>query len=108
MQKNYVKLIGHLGVDPELITFESGKKLVKFTLATNDNYKNQEGEWVQNTQWHNLVLWDNLAEKAHEKLKKGVEIMAEGRIVNKSYVDKEGVPKFSTEIGVSDWIILQK
>lgn len=108
MQKNYVRLIGHLGADPELITFESGKKLVKVTMATNDSYKNQEGEWVQNTQWHNLLCWDVLADKANEKFKKGLEVMVEGRIINKTYVDKEGVNRFTTEIGVSDWLILQK
>lgn len=108
MQKNYVRLVGFLGFDPELMTFESGKKLLKVNLATNDSYKNPEGEWVQNTQWHQLMLWDNLADKALEKFKKGVEVVVEGRIINKTYVDKEGVTKFSTEIGVSNWLIVQK
>lgn len=104
--KNKVQLIGHLGRSPEVKTFESGKKQVKFTLATNDTYRNANGEKVVDTQWHNLVLWGKLADIAEKYLDKGKEIAIEGRLLNRSYTDKDGNKKYISEIMVNELLML--
>ncbi len=104
--KNKVQLIGHLGRSPEVKTFESGKKQVKFTLATNDTYRNASGEKVVDTQWHNLVLWGKLADIAEKYLDKGKEIAIEGRLLNRSYTDKDGNKKYISEIQVNELLML--
>ncbi len=104
--KSKVQLIGHLGRSPEVKTFESGKKQVKFTLATNDTYRNASGEKVVDTQWHNLVLWGKLADIAEKYLDKGKEIAIEGRLLNRSYTDKDGNKKYISEIQVNELLML--
>jgi single-strand DNA-binding protein len=105
--KNRVTLIGNLGQDPEVKDLEGGKKMVKFTLATNDSYKNTEGQKVEETTWHNLVAWNGLADIAGKYLKKGQQIAIEGRIVYRTYEDKKGVTKYFTEIVVNDLLMLR-
>lgn len=104
---NRVTLIGNLGQDPETRTTESGKKLVHFTLATKDGFKNAEGQRVNETTWHNIVAWNGLADVAGKFLKKGHEVAVEGRIVYRSYEDKKGVTKYTTEIVLSDLELLR-
>lgn len=104
--RNKVQLIGNLGMDPEMKTLESGKKLVKFSLATNESYKNAKGEKVEETQWHNLIAWGKTAEIANKYLKKGNEVAIEGKLVNRSYEDKEGVKRYITEIVVNEMLML--
>lgn len=104
--KNKVQLIGNLGNTPEIINLESGKKLAKFSVATNESYRNTKGEWVQETQWHNLVAWGKTAEIAEKYLNKGTEVAIEGKLTNKSYEDKNGVKKFITEIVVNELLML--
>ena len=105
--KNSVRLIGHLGQDPELK--ETGKsKLVKFSLATNETYKNEAGEKVEETQWHNLIAWGKQAEVAKQYLKKGSEIAIEGKLTSRSYDDKDGIKRYITEIVVRDFSFLGK
>ena len=104
---NRVTLIGNLGKDPETKTTESGKKITHFTLATNDGYKNNEGERVNETTWHNIVAWNGLADVAGKFLKKGREVAVEGRIVYRTYEDKKGVTKNITEIVLSDLVLLR-
>ncbi len=106
--KNKVQLIGNLGKDPEIKTIESGKKVAHFTMATNEIYKNARGEKVEETQWHNLVAWDSLAEIAEKYLNKGSEVLIEGKIINRSYTDKEGEKKFISEIRVTELLMLGK
>ncbi|HLP72097.1 MAG TPA: single-stranded DNA-binding protein [Bacteroidales bacterium] len=105
--KNRVTLIGNLGVDPEIRTTENGKKVVHFTLATKDGFKNAEGQKVTETTWHNIVAWNGLAETATKFLKKGNEVAVEGRIVYRTYEDKKGVTKQSTDIVLSDLALLR-
>jgi single-strand DNA-binding protein len=105
--KNRVTLIGNLGQDPEIKTTENGKKVTHFTLATNDGFKNAEGQKISETTWHNIVAWNGLAETAGKYLKKGREVVVEGRIVYRSYEDKNGVTKFITEIVLNDLILLR-
>jgi single-strand DNA-binding protein len=105
--KNRVTLIGNLGQDPELKTIEGGKKVAHFTLATNDGFKNADGQKVSETTWHNIVAWNGLAETACNFLKKGREVAVEGRIVYRSYEDKKGVTKNITEIVLNDLVLLR-
>jgi single-strand DNA-binding protein len=105
--RNRVQLIGNLGQDPEIKTLESGKKVAHFTLATNDGFKNTDGQKVEETTWHNIVAWNGLAEIASKFLKKGREVAVEGRIVYKSYEDKKGVTKYFTEIVLNDLLLLR-
>ncbi|MBI1222753.1 MAG: single-stranded DNA-binding protein [Bacteroidetes bacterium] len=105
--RNSVRLIGHLGNDPELK--EAGKsKLAKIRLATNEVHKNEAGEKVEETQWHNLIAWGKQAEIADKYLKKGTEIAIEGKLTSRSYEDKEGNTKWVTEIIVRDFSFLGK
>lgn len=104
--RNRVQLIGHLGHDPEIKTLESGKKLARFTLATNENFKNAEGLKTEETTWHNIVAWNGSAEIASKYLTKGKEVCIDGRITYRTYTDKNGVQKGSTEIVVNELLLL--
>jgi single-strand DNA-binding protein len=105
--KNRVTLIGNLGHDPEIKTTDSGKKVVHFTLATDDSYKNGDGQVVKETTWHNIVAWNGLADVAGKFLKKGREVAVEGRIVYRTYEDKKGVTKNATDIVLNDLVLLK-
>lgn len=106
--KNRVQLIGNLGQDPETRTLESGKKFARFTIATNDAYKNGEGQKVTETTWHNVVAWNGLADFAGKYLRKGGHVCVEGRIVYRSYEDKKGVTKYVTEIVANELLSLSR
>lgn len=106
--KNKVQLIGNLGGNPEVRNTESGKKLARFSIATNEVYRNQNGEKVTETQWHNVIAWGKLAEIAEKYLNKGSEVAVEGKIVYRTYNDKEGVKKYFTEIQLSELLMLTK
>jgi single-strand DNA-binding protein len=93
---NRVQLIGRLGMDPEVREFEKGK-LARFSVATNDVYKNDKGEYVTSTEWHRVVAWNNMANIAEKILHKGSEAALEGRLINRSY-EKEGVKQVYTEV----------
>lgn len=104
--KNKVQLIGNLGMNPEIKELDRGRKVAKFTLATNEVYKNQKGEKVQDTQWHNIVAWGKTASLMEELLTKGKEVLVEGKLTNRSWDDKEGNKRYITEIVTSDFLIL--
>ncbi len=106
--KNKVNLIGNLGFNPEIKTFDDGKKLAKVTLATNESYRNQKGDRVDDTQWHNLVAWGKTAELLQKYTKVGSKIAVEGKLVNRSYQDKGGQKKYVTEIQVSEILLLDQ
>jgi single-strand DNA-binding protein len=95
---NKVILIGNLGKDPEVRSLESGAKVASFSLATTESYKNKEGQKVDQTEWHNIVMWRGLAEVAEKYLKKGSQIYLEGKIRSRSWDDKEGNKRYTTEI----------
>lgn|SRR5512133_3954650 len=105
--KNRVTLIGNLGMDPEIKTTETGKKVTHFTLATNDGFKNADGQKITETTWHNCVAWNGLAETVTRFLKKGKEVAVEGRIVYRTYEDKKGITKNTTEIVLNDLVLLR-
>jgi single-strand DNA-binding protein len=97
---NKVQLLGHLGKEPIVKTLSTGK-MARFSLATDESYLNREGNRVENTQWHNLVAWGEVAEQVEQSLKKGSRIQLYGKIANRSFETKEGVKKYSTEIVVT-------
>jgi single-strand DNA-binding protein len=105
--RNSVHLIGNLGQDPDSKTLDSGKKVARFTLATTESFKNADGQKVNETTWHNIVLWNGLADVAGKYLKKGHQIAIEGRIVYRSYEDKNKVTKNITEIVANDLLMLK-
>ncbi|WP_121665920.1 single-stranded DNA-binding protein [Mesonia aquimarina] len=106
--KNKVQLIGNLGNDPEIISLKNGKKLAKFSLATNENYKNKEGEKITETQWHNIVAWGKLAEIIENYLSKGNEIVMEGKLASRTFEDKSGEKKWITEVVCQELVMMKK
>jgi len=104
--RNKVQLIGNLGNQPEVITLESGKKLAKFTMATNESYKNAQGEKITDTQWHNIIAWGNTAQIIEQYVNKGEELAIEGKLTSRSYDDKEGNKRYITEIVVNELLML--
>ena len=106
--RNKVQLIGNLGNDPEIITLDSGKKLAKFSLATNEYYKDADGQKQTKTDWHNLVAWNKTAEIIENYVTKGKEIAIEGRLTNRSWDDKDGNKRYSTEVVVNELLMFSK
>lgn len=106
--RNKVQLIGNLGNTPEIITLESGKKLAKFSLATNEHYKDADGQKQTKTEWHNLVAWDKTAEIIEKYVTKGKEIAIEGKLTNRSWDDKESNKRYTTEVVVSEVVLFSK
>ena len=104
--RNKVQLIGNLGNTPEIINLESGKKLAKISLATNETYKNNKGESIKETQWHNLIAWGKTADIIEKHLQKGNEIAVEGKLVSRSYEDKNGEKRYITEIVINELLML--
>ena len=104
--KNKVQLIGNLGMDPEIKILEGEKKLAKMSIANNNSYKNAQGELVKETQWHNLIAWGKTAEIFEKQIKKGREIAVEGKLINRNFIDKEGLKRYVTEIQVNEVLIL--
>lgn len=104
--RNKVQLIGHLGKAPEIVNFENGNKLAKFSMATNEFYRNAKGEKVTDTQWHNVIVWGKTADFVEKYVQKGNEVAVEGKLINRSYNDKEGVTRYRTEINVSELVLL--
>ncbi|WP_299673171.1 single-stranded DNA-binding protein [uncultured Tenacibaculum sp.] len=104
--KNRVQLIGHLGNKPEIIYLDSGKKLAKFSIATNETYKNSEGQKVTDTQWHNIVAWNKTAEIIENYLDKGSEIMIEGKLTSRSYETNQGEKRYVTEVVCNELLML--
>ncbi len=106
--RNKVQLIGNLGNDPEIVTLESGKKLAKFSIATNESYKNNKGERVTDTQWHNVVAWGKTAEIIESFVTKGKEVAIEGKLTTRSWEDKEGQKRYTTEVVCNELLMLGK
>lgn len=102
--RNSITLIGHLGKDPEVKTF-GGNKRAAFSIATTDSYKNAKGEKVSDTQWHNIVIWGKLAGVAEKYLKKGQEVVLEGKLVHRVY-EASGEKKYVTEVNVNDLVMV--
>jgi single-strand DNA-binding protein len=102
--RNSVRLVGNLGMDPEVKSFENNRKLAKIAIATNETYKDDKGERITDTQWHNCILWGVQAQLAEDLLKKGDEVAVEGKLSSRSYVDKDGNKRYVTEIVVNEFL----
>lgn len=103
---NKVILVGRVGKDPEFRNLDNDRSIARFTLATNETYKNKSGEKVTNTEWHNLVVWRAQAEYANKYIKKGALIYVEGKIRSRTWDDKDGIKRYTTEIEVENIQIL--
>ena len=106
--KNKVQLIGNVGQDPEVKTFEGGKKVASLTIATNEYYKNEKGEKIEDTPWHRVTAWGKLADLIEKYVTKGKEIGVEGKLVHRSYDDKDGIKRYITEVVINDILLLSK
>jgi len=106
--RNKVQLIGHVGQEPEIKTFDGGKKVANFTIATNDYYTNDKGEKVEQTEWHRVSAWGKTADIIEKYVEKGKEIAVEGRLTHRSYEDKDGNKKYLTEVVANDILLLGK
>ncbi len=106
--RNKVQLIGNLGQDPEVVNLESGNKVAKFSIATNETYKNIKGEKITETQWHNVVVWGKLADVVEKFLLKGSEVAVEGKLIHRTYETKEGEKRYVSEIKCNELLMLGK
>jgi single-strand DNA-binding protein len=104
--KNSVRLIGHIGQNPEVRSLNSGKKLAKFSIAINESYRNDTGERITDTQWHNVTAWGKQAELVEKLLKKGSEVAIDGKLNNNSYTDKDGVKRYATDIVLNEFSLI--
>ena len=105
---NKATLIGNLGRDPEIRRLENGTAVSKFSIATNENYKDSAGEWQTLTEWHEIVAWRSLAEQAERQLKKGSLVFIEGKITHRKYTDANGIERRTTEIVANTMRSLEK
>lgn len=106
--KNKVQLIGHLGATPEIRLLEGGKKVARINIATNETYTSASGEKITDTQWHNVVAWGKTAEIAEKLFTKGMEVLIDGKLVNRTYTDKDGVKKYVTEVHAQELLVFSK
>lgn len=104
--RNQVQLIGNLGNDPEIMKLENGKKLAKFSIATNDTYLNKQGERVTDTEWHNVVAWGKTADIIEKYVGKGKEVVVKGKLTSRSYETKEGEKRYTTEVVCEEVLLL--
>jgi len=105
---NKVQLIGRLGMDPEIKKFDNGTTLARMSIATDASYKNSNGEKVEDTHWHTVVAWGKTAELAQQMLKKGKEVAIEGKLINRSYEDKDGKKRYTTEVQLVEFLKTEK
>ena len=106
--KNSVQLVGNVGQDPEIKNLEGGKKVANFSIATNESYKNDKGEKVDQTEWHRVSAWGKTAEIIEKYVSKGKEIAIEGKLTHRSYDDKDGVKRYITEVVANEVLLLGK
>lgn len=104
--RNTVQLIGRLGQDPEIVNFSDGNKMAKFSLATDDSYKDKSGTKVERTYWHNVIVKGGLVEVVEKYVAKGKEIAIEGKLTNRSWEDKDGKKHYTTEIFCNELLML--
>lgn len=105
---NKVQLTGNLGNAPEIRTFENGNKLARFSVATKEEFTTRKGEKASDTQWHYVTAWGKIADKIETELQKGSFVSIEGRLINRSYTDKEGNKRYSTEVVANDVVLNKK
>ena len=104
--RNRVQLIGHLGMNPEVKTLDQGRKVAKFSIATNESYTNTKGEKVDSTEWHNIVAWNKTADLVEKFLTKGKEVALEGKLTTRSWDDENGHKRYMTEVVCNEILFL--
>jgi single-strand DNA-binding protein len=105
---NKVILIGNLGRDPEVRYLEGNVAVAKFSVATNESYKDKKGDWQTATEWHDVVAWRALAERAEKQLKKGSQVFVEGKLTHRKYQDKDGIERYVTEVVANSFRVLDR
>jgi single-strand DNA-binding protein len=106
--KNRVQLIGNVGQDPEIRTFENGRKVAHLNIATNESYRNDKGEKIEQTEWHRVTAWGKTAEIIEKFVVKGKEVAVDGKLTHRSYDDKNGEKRFITEVMINEILLLSK
>ena len=106
--KNTVQLIGHVGQEPEIKNLDGGKKVANITLATNEVYYKENGDKVEQTEWHRLAAWGKTADIIEKYVTKGIQIGIEGKLTHRSYDDKNGEKRYITEVVVNEVLLLGK
>jgi single-strand DNA-binding protein len=106
--RNKVQLIGRLGQEPEITTFPDGNKIAKFSMATDDSYRDKNGQKVERAYWHNIIVRGGLVKVVESYIQKGQEIAIEGKLTNRSWEDKDGVKRYMTEIVCNELLMLSK
>ena len=104
---NKVELNGFVGANPEIIETKNGGKFARFSVATSENYKNRDGEWITDTTWHNIVAWNKIAETIEKHIKKGTRLSLMGKLVNRNYTGKDGQKHYITEIQMSSYEVVE-
>ena len=104
--RNRVQLIGNIGKDPVIKHFESGKSMASFSVATSESYNDKDGKKTTDTQWHQVVAWGSTATYAENYLEKGNRVAIDGKLVHRSYTDKDGQVKYITEVVVNEIMML--
>lgn len=107
MIRNRVQLMGNLGKDPDVREFEGGKKMARFSLATNERFAYGDGQFKDDTQWHGIVAWGRVADQVSQQLEKGARISMEGRLVHRSYETKEGQKRYITEVVMNSFQVME-
>ncbi len=105
---NKVTLIGHLGGDPEVRHLENGVMVARFSVATNESYKDKNGEWQDQTEWHNVVAWRDLAERAEKLLKKGKLVYIDGKLSTRKYTGSDNIERWATDVIANNFRLLEK
>ncbi|MEM1124057.1 MAG: single-stranded DNA-binding protein, partial [Bacteroidota bacterium] len=98
--RNSVQLIGHLGSNPTIKKLDNGATLATVNIATRESYKNAKEEWVEQTTWHRLVGWDKIANRMEKVFTKGREVVVQGKLTNRNYLDKDGLKRYVTEVRI--------
>ncbi len=106
--RNSVQLIGFIGKDPEMKELTTGAKVTKVSIATTESYKNDKGEYIDQTTWHNLVGWSYTAERMVKQMKKGLEVFVQGKLVQRSYDDANGIKRYVTEVRILNFLMMDK
>ncbi|GAB5464758.1 MAG: single-stranded DNA-binding protein [Candidatus Kapaibacteriales bacterium] len=104
---NRVTILGNLGADPEMRTINTGSSVTTLSIATTESYKDKAGNWQDTTEWHRVTLWDRLAERASQYLRKGSKVYIEGKLKYRSY-EKDGITRYVTDIQANSMILLDK
>ena len=104
--RNQVQLIGHVGNAPELKEVGTDKTVARFSIATNESYKNAQGEWVTNTEWHQIVAWNGTAKRVEKALQKGTELVLQGKLTTRSWEDADGNTRYTTEVILNDFTLV--